>query len=686
MLRPSPVVVVAALLVACKPSRSDSPEPHPVATATAAEVASSMDRAADPCQDFYRYACGGWIDATPLPADQPRFGRFHALRERNNLAVRGILERAAAREGDKLGQFWDSCTDEVGIEARGLATIEPLLARIDATGATGSTGSTQNTSPLFALLGELHLRRVGVLFDLDVQPDYKQPGTNLAFFSQGGLGLPDREFYRGAEARLTSLRAAYLAHVARMLELSGMPGDAAAKAAADIVAFEARLAEAALPREALREPETRYHKLDRAGLDAHAALPWASYFEAIGRPDTLAVSLAPATYFPALAEILASTPPVTVRNYLRWHVLHAAADHLPSAFVQANFEFYGKALRGQAELAPRWKRCVEHADAAMGESIGREFVADAFPARSRDVALAMIKEIEAAFAVGLPSLTWMDPATRTAAEGKMHAIANKIGYPSKWRDYGALPIVDDHLANVAAAAQFEMARQVSEIGRPVDDERWHMTPSTVNAYYNPSGNEMVFPAGILQPPFFHHEWPMAMNFGGIGMVMGHELTHGFDDSGRKFDGDGMLREWWAPEVGARFEERAQCVDDLYSGYEVQPGVHLSGKLTLGENIADLGGIKESHRAYLQWAEANGVDPHAEAMDGLTHEQLFFVAFGQIWCTKSTPENDQVMAMTDTHSHPRYRVNGPLANLGEFSTAFACEAGEPMRPTDTCEVW
>jgi putative endopeptidase len=671
------LLTVAMLVCACKTPRSDPPGGAVTSDATAAEVASAMDRAMDPCRDFYRFACGGWIDATPLPPDQPRYGRFQALRERNNLALKGILERAATREDDQIGRFWRSCMDEAAIESRGLTTLAPVLASIE---------GVSDASSLFAMVGALHRQKLRVLFDLDVEPDYKAPGVNLAFLGQGGLGLPDREFYRGTEGRLVALREGYLAHVGRVFELSGMAPTVAAGAAADVVAFEVRLAEISLRREDLREPEARYHKLDRAGLDHHAALPWDVYFSALGRPDVKAVSLAPASYFADLVAVVSTTPPATMRHYLRWHVLHAAAPHLPEAFVRADFEFYGKQLSGQAELAPRWKRCVNDSDRALGESIGREFVEEHFGKNSREVALGMIRQVESAFSVGLAQLAWMDAATRTAADGKMRAIVNKIGYPEQWRDYGGLRVGDDHLANVVAAAEFETTERIRGIDGPVDVKRWEMTPPTVNAYYNPSGNEMVFPAGILQPPFFHEDWPMAMNFGGIGMVMGHELTHGFDDQGRKFDGAGTLREWWAPEVGKRFEARAACVEDLYSSYEVQPGVHLSGKLTLGENIADLGGIKESHRAYLQWAADHGVDPHSSAMEGLTHEQLFFVAFSQIWCSKSTPENEQVMAMTDSHSHARYRVNGPLANLPEFGAAFSCEAGAPMRPTATCEVW
>jgi len=683
-MRVRPLFCSVLALVACRSEASKNPEPAkaPIPSAVATEVVANMDRAADPCGDFYRYACGGWLDATPLPADETRYGRFHVLRDRNNETLREILETAAAdasATGDraKLGRFWRSCNDEPAIESRGLAPLQPVLAEID---------TVDDPAGLLAAAGSLQRRGVRVLFDLDVEPDYKRPEINIAYLGQGGLALPDREFYLGTAPRFAELREGYRAHVARMLELSGMPAGEASQRAADVLAFETALAKASMPREELRDPEQRYHKIDRAKLEQTSALPWARWFAAAGRPDLEELSLTPPQYFEALPGILAQTKPETMRAYLRWHAVHAAAAHLPSAFVQEDFAYFGKALRGQQKIAPRWKRCVESADRALGELLGRDFVARRFGGQSREIALSMIREIEQSFAAGLPSLEWMDAPTREQALGKMHAIVNKIGYPEKWRDYAPLAIGDDHLANVAAAASFEFDRRAREIGKAVDQSEWFMTPPTVNAYYNPSGNEMVFPAGILQPPFFASDWPMAMNFGGIGMVMGHELTHGFDDQGRKFDGEGTLREWWAPAVAERFEDRAECVDQLYSGYEVQPGVKLSGKLTLGENIADLGGIKQAHRAFRSWAEEHGLDPRSEALDGLTHEQLFFVSFGQIWCTTATPETERVMALTDSHSHPRYRVNGPLANFREFGEAFACDAGEPMRPTDMCEVW
>lgn len=675
----SSLCLLAVGLAGCKGRTTTTPQP--LATEVATAVVGNMDRAADPCVDFYRYACGGWLDATELPADKARYGRFHVLAERNQKIQRDILQ-AAAQAGShdpgraKLGAFWSACMDEGAVEAAGTTPLAAELALID--GVADPAG-------FMLAVGKLHRRGVKVLFDLDVEPDYGRPDTNIAFVGQGGLGLPDAKYYLESAPRFDELRGAYAKHVARMLELAGAPADSAKAQAEAVIAFETRLARAALPREQMREPEARYHMVGKDEL-AKDALGWPAYFDAIGRPDVAAASLAPPVYFAALPAILADTPPETLRAYLRWQLVHAHADDLPSGFVDENFAFFGKTLRGQAAVTPRWERCVLATDKAMGELLGQDFVAKEFSPTSRERAVTMIREIEHAFDRGLPQLAWMDDATRTAARGKIEAIANKIGYPERWRDYDALQVGTGHLANVLAAESFEFGRRAAKIDRPVDRGEWYMSPPTVNAYYNPSGNEMVIPAGILQPPFFDEAWPMTMNFGGIGMVMGHELTHGFDDQGRKFDGEGKLRMWWAPEVGTRFEDRAACVDELYSGYEVQPGVHLSGKLTLGENIADFGGIKAAHGAFHAWAEEHHLDPRSAAADGLTHEQLFFVSFGQIWCTKSTPENDAAMALVDPHSHPRYRVNGPLANFDAFAEAFACESGEPMRPTNTCEVW
>jgi predicted metalloendopeptidase len=661
------------------PVGADGVDPAAVDRQTlTAEVMSVMDEQADPCQDFYAYACGEWLEQTEIPDDQSRFGRFHVLREQNLQTQREILASlpvsAGAGDEAKLARFWNACMDEAAIESRGTEPLEEPLARIAA---------IEDRASLLEAVGRFHANGMDVLMSTGVSADYKEPDLNILHISQGGLGLPDRDYYLREGAEADKLRELYVEHVATMLRLGG---DAKPEAsAAAIVAFETALAEASTPRDQLRDPEKLYNRMDRAALGALTpTLPWTAFFEGLGHPGMKQLNVSPTDFFTKIEKLVAETDLATMQAYLRWHLVRDSADHLPQAFVDASFAFYGQALNGQKALSPRWKRCVTMTDGGLGEALGRLFVDRVFGGDSKAIASTMITQIEDAFAAGLPSLSWMDDATRQRALDKMHAVVNKIGYPDKWRDYTAVEVGSDHFGNVAAVTEFEISRRLSEVGAPVDQAEWHMTPSTVNAYYNPSNNEMVFPAGILQRPFFDAGYPMAMNFGGIGMVMGHELTHGFDDQGRKYDGEGRLVQWWDDAVVASFEGRAECVDNLYSSYEVQPGVHLNGALTLGENIADLGGIKQSFRAYETWAEANVAAQ--TAVEGLSDEQLFFVSFGQIWCTKATQEAERVLALTDPHSHPRYRVNGPLANMSEFWETFSCEPGTPMHPVDVCEVW
>lgn len=648
----------------------------------AAQVLAVMDEGADPCVDFYRYACGQWLDETPQPADQPRFGRFHQLRDANKQVMREILEAAAAdpnAEGDraKLGRFYASCMDEGAAEAAGLTGVQPLLAKIDAARTPAET---------MALVADLQYVGARPLFRAAVEPDYDDPGTEILHLGQGGLGLPDRSYYLEDGAEADALRQAYVEHVALVLSAAGVVGDAAAeRTARQVLAFETELARVSLPRHELRDPERQRNAMTRAALGKRIpSLPWAAWFEALGRPDVERFNVASPSYLEGMAKAWTRAKAPVRRAYLQWHLLHAIAEDLPARIADAHHELYERRLQGQQAPTPRWRRCVDTTDAALGEALGREFVQQRFSGSSKEIAVEMIAQIEQAFADALPQLSWMDDSTRERALEKMHAIVNKVGYPAKWRDYGPLSVGSDHVANVLAARRFEGQREVAQIGKPVDDDAWEMTPPTVNAYYNPSGNEMVFPAGILQPPFFDADRPMAMNFGGIGMVMGHELSHGFDDSGRKFDGEGRLTQWWGADVVERFEERAACVEELYGTYEVQPGVPLNGKLTLGENIADLGGIRQAHGAYQAWAEAQGGD--VPAVEGLTNEQLLFVSYGQIWCTHATPEAERALVLTDSHSHARYRVNGPLANFPAFWEAFSCEEGTPMHPAKVCEVW
>jgi putative endopeptidase len=673
-----PLVAAASALAAGVPAQADLTRDQ-----IRQSVVSSMDPKADPCQDFYRYACGGWLDTTTIPADQARWARsFSTITERNREAVQTILQEAGADPaGDpdarKVGDFYAACMDEPAIEAAGVRPLDPVLAEI---------AKVTDVESLFRTAGRLHRRGVPVLFGFFPLPDFRNPTVNIGFLLQGGLGMPDRDYYGSEDARKKELLVQYRDHVARMLTLAGAPAAEAAADAAKIVAFETGLARASRPRAEMRDFEKLYNPMDRAGLAKLApALPWAAYFEATGYPGIGDLSVAVPEFVEALGRLAPAPPAATLRAYLRWHAINAAAESLSKPFVDADFEFYGRVLSGQQEIQPRWKRCVAATSTALGEAIGKVFVAREFPGASKAVALEMIRDVEQAFEANLPSLTWMDEATRGRAVEKARKIANKIGYPDVWRDYSALAVKRGaHFDNVAAGAAFEYDRQMGKIGQPVDRKEWRMTPQMVNAYYSPLQNEIVFPAGILQPPFFHKDFPAALNYGAIGAVMGHELTHGFDDQGRKTDGDGVLREWWEPEVAARFETAAKCVSDQFDTFEVEPGVKVNGKLTLGENIADLGGMKEAWLAYRSWEQRHGVPP--PLVEGLTEEQLFFVSWAQTWCSLGTPEFLRQQVTVDPHAPGRFRAVAAPMNSREFHRAFRCEAGDRMVAAPVCTVW
>ncbi len=654
----------------------------------ASEVRGAMDPSADACQDFYRYACGGWLDATELPADKSRYTRsFTVIFERNRELVRTLLEEAAREEaaadrGDdpdrrRIGHFYGSCMDEAAVEKAGVAPLAPFFARI---------ASVEDAAGLLRVAGELQRIGVPALLGPAVFPDFLDPDLNIAWLFQGGLGLPDRDYYLSEDAKKREILAAYPAHVARMLRLAGEDEATATAQAAAIVALETELARASRPAEEMRDFERLYNKIDRPGLaQLTPQLAWDGFFAGLGHPGATDLSVTVPEFFQALERVATTSPPETLQAYLRWHTINALAPQLSAEVVEADFDFYGRTLRGTQENEPRWKRCVSATSAAMGEPVGKLYVERQFAGSSKQVALEMIGDIETAFEAALPQLAWMDPATREQAEAKVATLTNKIGYPDRWRDYSGLVIVaGDHFANVAAANAFEFDYQAAKIGRPVDRSEWGMTPEQVNAYYNPLWNEIVFPAGILQPPFFHKDFPAAMNYGAVGGVIGHELTHGFDDQGRKFAPDGKLRDWWAPEAEAKFETQTACVRDHYGEYEVAPGAPVNGQLTLGENIADIGGVKEAYGAYKTWEARNGAS--APAVEGLTNDQLFFVAWSQAWCGLATDERLRLQVTTDPHSPDRFRAVGPLTQAPAFAAAFQCAAGTPMNPVERCEVW
>ncbi len=686
----SPAPATPAATGAAQPS-APAPLQRPTLVARepiGAGVIASLDTTVDPCTDFYRYACGGWLKKTTRPEDKPRYGRgFGELADRNNAVLRKILEDAAAAKGKqgpveaKLGAFWTACMDEEAIDKAGIGPLTPVLAQVNA---------VKDEASLLRVAGKLHATFFGgggggPLFSLYIEPDSKRPEVYVAQLAQGGTGLPDRDFYLKTDEQSKGLLTAYEQHVARMFGFLGETPEGAAAQAAKIVAFEAELARIALPRAELRDPDKTYNLLGVTGLQAlDPKLPWKDYFQALGYPKIGGdLNIATPTYFSQLGEVVRKTEVATLQAYLRWHILRTAAPALSKEIVEADFKFTS-ALTGAKQLSPRWERCVGLANFGLGELVGQAFVKEAFAGDSKEVALTMIGHIEAAFEAGLPALKWMDPTTQTRAIEKMKALINKIGYPDKWRDYGKLKLnKKTHLANVIAGRRFQFEHEADRISKPVDKAEWHMPPAIVNAYYNSSVNEMVFPAGILQPPYFSAEFPMAMNFGGIGMVMGHELTHGFDDQGRKFDAKGVLREWWEPSASAKFQERAQCVEDLYAGIEVLPGVKLNGKLTLGENIADFGGIKAAFAGYKKWQETVREAPLIQGLDG---DQLFFLGFAQGWCMLETPESQRLRATIDSHSPAKERVNVPLAHFPGFWDAWQCQAGTPMHAAKPCEVW
>lgn len=678
--RPAPWLALALISCGQKPSAPASS--GDADAALAASVASALDTSADPCADFYQYACGGWLKTTEIPADRVMWSRsFSSISLRNEELLRGILEEAAKSPGEdatkqKLGAYYGACMDEASIEAKGLGPVEPLLAEIE---------KAATPADFARLAATLHIQGMAPFFDFGIFPDFKDPSLNILHMSQGGLGLPDREYYLKDDETSKGLRTAYASWLGRVLALSGTPEDEARDLAAKILAFETELARVSLPREQLYDPSQTYHRLERTGLQALAPeQPWDAFFEALGQPGVSAINVEVPAYYAALPKILAGAEPEALRAYLRVNVLRGNAIALPSAIEQEVFAFYGRTLMGQPEMKPRWRRCVDATQGAMGELLGQAYVAAAFAGDSKATAEEMIRGIESAFEGGLGELAWMDEETRARATEKARAVTNKIGYPDRWRDYGGLQIsAGEWYASQSAAKRFNADYELAKIGKPVDRGEWYMPPQLVNAYYNPLNNEIVFPAGILQPPFFSAAAPKSMNYGAIGAIMGHELSHGFDDDGRKFDPQGRMVEWWNPEAVTRFEEAAACVSTQYSGYTVQEGLNVNGELTLGENIADMGGIKATLRAWRAWTATHGAEP---GLAGLSGEQLLFVSYAQSWCSLIRPETERMLVMTDSHSPAKFRVNGPLANLPEFAAAFQCPAGAPMAPEKRCTVW
>ena len=659
------------------PPPPPAPPPPPVYTGI---DEGNLDRAVNPCDDFYKFACGGWLARTEIPADRSRWGSFSVLDEQNLTVLRRTLEDLAAGKGGgasgtKLGDFFAACMDEAAIEQGGLAELKAELARLD---------GIKRPADLGPAVARLHLGNTNALFGFGSEQDFKDATQVIGAADQAGLGLPDRDYYVKDEGNFKQVRGQYREHVQKMLELAGVPAAEAQKGAATVLAVETRLAEASLTRSDRRDPAKIYHRLELAGLKQKAPrFPWDAYLKALGFPTIQAIDVKVPDFFVAVDKLLDKGRLGELKVYLRWHLIHTSAPHLGKAFVDESFRFYGQTLNGAKEIQPRWKRCVGWTKQSLGEALAQSYVEQTFSGESKGATLAMVQGIEQAMRDNLTALPWMDEATRKEGFAKLEAIANKIGFPDKWRSYEGLTVArKSHFANYLAGQQFEARRQLAKIGKPVDRGEWFMTPDEVNAYYEPLLNEMVFPAGILQPPFYNPKARPAVNYGAIGMVMGHELTHGFDDEGRKFDAKGNLRDWWSPAINQEFERRAQCVVKQYDGYEVVEGQRLNGKLTLGENIADLGGIKLAYAALVKSRGQEAVPPPG----GFTDAQLFFLGTAQAWCAKTRPENAKVRLTVDPHADPEHRVNGPLSNLPEFAAAFQCKPGQRMAPAERCTVW
>ncbi|HVT91282.1 MAG TPA: M13 family metallopeptidase [Bryobacteraceae bacterium] len=641
----------------------------------------ALDRSADPCADFYQYACGGWIMNNPIPADRARWGRFDELAEHNLAILQNILEKAASTSRtrtpveQKIGDFYASCMDESQIEKLGVTPLQPEFDRIDAI-----PGKAQ-------MLDELvRLQRMGasVFFSFSSGQDAKDSTRVIAQADQGGMSLPDRDYYTKEDAKSKELRTEFVAHVTRMFQLLGdSPAQAAAHAKA-VMDIETGLANGALDNVSRRDPQKTYHKMTVAELTSLCPwVSWPKFFDGMGVPSIQSLNVAEPTFFRTVESVVVQTSLDDLKTYLRWHYLNGEVALLPKAFVDENFAFFGKTLTGAKEIRPRWKRCVSYTDNALGEALGQKYVEETFGQEGKKRTLEMVHAIEKAMDTDLGELPWMTPETKKQARIKLEAVANKIGYPDHWRDYSAVDIKrGDALGNSDRASSFEVHRQLEKIGKPVDKKEWGMTPPTVNAYYDPQMNNINFPAGILQPPFYDNKMDDAVNYGGIGAVIGHELTHGFDDEGRQFDAEGNLKDWWTPEDAKEFEKRAECFVKEYSSFETIPGVHLNGKLTLGENTADNGGLRLAFMALMDTLK----EKPAGKIDGYTPEQRFFLGWGQVWCQNQTPEVARLRANVDPHSPGKFRVNGVVSNMPEFQKAFACRAEQPMVRQPACRVW
>jgi putative endopeptidase len=675
-----PLVILAFISF----SVAQSAPPAPTLPYSPSLDVSSMDKSVDPCVDFYQYSCGGWQQKNPIPPDQTSWGVYGKLYQDNLNFLRGILEQSAATKGQRdtvtqeIGDFYAACMDEPAVEKLGLSALKPQLAAI------AQLKSSRELAPVVARM-QLDLGGA-VLFGSSARQDPDNSEQQIAGVDQGGIGLPDRDYYTKDDPKSKETRERYLQHVQKIFELLG-DKPAVAKENADVVMrIETALATASLTRVERRDPYKRKNKIKLPDLEQMVpSFDWPAYYRTLKAPQFEIINAAPPAFFKELEAQLKGEPIANLRNYLRFHLANGYAAYLSSQFVQENFDFYLKYLRGAKELQPRWKRCVQYTDRDLGEALGQAYVRKVFPPELKASTLEMVRRIEDAMAQRIGQLDWMSPETKEQAMAKLQGIRNKIGYPEKWRDYSSVKILrNDFVGDVQRSTEFERHRNLNKIGQPVDHGEWGMTPPTVNAYYSASLNDINFPAGVLQPPLYDAKMDDAPNYGNTGGTIGHELTHGFDDQGAKYDAKGNLRDWWTKEDKQKFEERTKCVADQYAQYVVVDDLHINSRLTLGEDVADLGG---EILGYIAWKDVTK-DKDLKPVDGLTPEQRFFIGFAQWDCSNTRPEEMRVRALTDPHSPSKYRINGVVVNMPDFANAFSCKAGQPMvnPPEKVCKVW
>ena len=663
---------------------------------------ASMDKSIDPCVDLYSYSCGGWQKKNPIPPDQTSWSVYGKLYEDNLTFLRGMLEQAAqpndngnSNNGNnsnkdqrnpvsqKIGDFYAACMDESAAEKKGISPIQPELDAI------AQVKSAKELTPLVARLQLIYSRysySSSMLFSAGSTQDPDDSEHVIADVDQGGLGMPDRDYYIKDDPKSIETRQRYLQHVQKVFEMIGDSPAAAKKNAETVMRMETAMANASLTRVERRDPHKLVHKMKVGDLSQLApSFDWVAYYREMRYPEFAILNVDAPDFIKELNTLLSSEPLDNWKTYLRFHVSDTSSPYLSSKFVEENFSFYRQYLRGVKEMQPRWKRCVQYVDYDLGEALGQVYVAKVFSPELKQSTLDMVKRIEDAMGQRIRALDWMSPETKQQALTKLAGIRNKIGYPDKWRDYSSLAIVrDDFAANVERAHQFESRRDINKIGKPVDHGEWDITAPTVDAYFNPQMNDINFPAAVLQPPLYDPKMDDAPNFGNTGGTIGHELTHGFDDEGSQFDAKGNLKDWWTKEDREKFDARTKCVDDQFSAYVSVEDVHINGKLTLGENVADLGG---EILAYIAWQDADK-DKNLQPVDGLTPEQRFFIGFAQWDCANERPEDMRLRAMTDPHSPARYRINGVVVNMPNFAEAFSCKPGQPMvKPAaDVCRVW